>query len=188
MAVILPGKPFGHYFIQMMLPLSIAGGRFFDLHLKKPRWLITVTGYPVGVVILICILFALLVGQKKDYLDRPDRPREAAAYLKVLLRPEDKIYTGNYQHILYYLLEKECPVRYVHRTLMCSPGHQQSLQIDVPKEMSRLMEKDMDFIIMQGPFCYEPMNAYIAKNYKALHTFKDGAVVYKRVTPGHKPV
>jgi hypothetical protein len=180
LAVIIPGKPFGHYFIQMMLPVSIVAGRFFREALIKPGWMNKIIGHPVGAIILAFVITGNVLMQKHDYFDKPDIPKQVAEYLKPKLKPDDRIYTGNYQQVLYYLLEKDCPVKYVHRTLMCSKEHRTALQIDLVKEMNTLMAKDFNYILMQGPFCYEPMNDYIRENYLVIRRFPGGVEVYKR--------
>lgn len=180
LAVILPGKPFGHYFIQLMLPISIVAGRFFSDSLAKPRWIRSIINYPVGPVVLLLLVIAILVLQKQDYYDRPDIPKEVADYLKPRLKPEDRIYTGNYQQVLYYLLEKDCPVKYVHRTLMCDLEHQSALQIDLPKEMNALIAMDFRYILMEKPHCYEPMNDHIRRNYRLIKEFPGEVLIYEK--------
>ncbi|MBN1145163.1 MAG: glycosyltransferase family 39 protein [Bacteroidales bacterium] len=180
-AVLAPGKPFGHYFIQMMVPVSIVAGRFFLPELKKPIRITKVISHPVGTIILGVLIAVQVFMQKHDYYNKPDIPKEVAAYLKPKLQPEDRIYTGNYQQVLYYLLNKDCPVKYVHRTLMCSNEHRSALEIDLAKEMETLMKKDFRFILMKGPYCYEPMNAYIRKHYRLIKEFSGGVEVYEKV-------
>jgi hypothetical protein len=180
LAVVLPGKSFGHYFIQLMLPVSLVAGCFFSDSLAKPRWINNMIGYPVGPAVISALILVLLVIQKRDYYDKPDIPKEVACYLKPLLKPDDQIYTGNYQQVLYYLLKKDCPVKYVHRTLMCDPEHRAALQVDLPKEMNALMERDFAYILMQGPYCYEPMNAYLRQNYVRIRDFPDNVTIYTK--------
>jgi len=180
LAVILPGKPFGHYFIQLMLPISIVAGGFFSDYLAKPRWIRSVISYPVGPFIMILLVSGLLILQKRDYYNKPDTPKEVAGYLRSLLKPGDRIYTGNYQQVLYYLLEKDCPVKYVHRTLMCDQEHQRTLQVDLPKEMNALMAMDFRFILMEEQYCYEPINEFIRENYRLIKEFPGEVFVYEK--------
>jgi 4-amino-4-deoxy-L-arabinose transferase-like glycosyltransferase len=180
LAVIIPGKPFGHYFIQMMLPVSIVAGRFFREKLVQPKWMNKLISYPAGTIILAVIISGNVLMQKHDYFDKPDVPKQVAEYLKPKLKAEDRIYTGNYQQVLYYLLEKDCPVKYVHRTLMCNPEHRNMLQIDLPAEMNALMAMNFRYILMQGPFCYEPMNLYIREYYLKIKEFPGDVMVYER--------
>jgi 4-amino-4-deoxy-L-arabinose transferase-like glycosyltransferase len=179
-AIILPGRPFGHYFIQMMLPFSIYAGRFFRKGIGRPVWLGKITSHPYGTALLAVFIISMIIVQKKEYCDKPDYPKQVAEYLKPLLSDEDRIYTGNYQHVLYYLLEKDCPVRYVHRTILCDAGHLRMFDIDQGKELEGVLKGDFRFIIMQGPYCYEPMNVYIAENYRLIKTFDGDIYIYEK--------
>jgi 4-amino-4-deoxy-L-arabinose transferase-like glycosyltransferase len=178
--VLLPGKSFFHYFIQMMLPVSIYSGNFFSEKLVKPAWINKITGKPYGPVILFAVIVINVAVKKLDYYDKPDKPLIIADYLKMTMQPGDRLYTGNSYQILYYLLEKECPVKYVHRTLMCAGHHQKLLHIDLPKEMGNLMKQNIEYIIMSGSFCYEPMNQYIKDNYTKIRSFDGNVQVYRR--------
>jgi hypothetical protein len=180
LAVIAPGKPFGHYFIQMMIPVCIIAGRFFRSDLEKPHWLNKLTAHPVGTMIVLGIIIGQVFMQKHDYYDKPDVPKQVAEYLKPMLKPEDRIYTGNYQQVLYFLLSRDCPVKYVHRTLMCDSEHQQALGVDLPKEMDALIKIDFEYILMEGPHCYEPMNKHVREHYQLNKDFGNRICLYKR--------
>jgi 4-amino-4-deoxy-L-arabinose transferase-like glycosyltransferase len=178
--VLLPGKSFFHYFIQMMLPVSIYSGNFFSKKLVKPAWINKIISKPYGPVILFAAIVINVAVKKHDYYDKPDKPLIIANYLKTIMQSGDRLYTGNSYQMLYYLLDKECPVKYVHRTLMCAEHHQKLLHIDLPKEMGNLMKQNIEYIIMNGSFCYEPMNQYIKDNYIRIRTFDGNIHVYKR--------
>jgi hypothetical protein len=180
LAVILPGKPFGHYFIQLMLPISLVAGGFFSDNLEKPRWIKPILTYPVGYILLLLMVMGLLILQKRDYYDKPDIPKEVAQYIRPLLQPGDRIYTGNYQQVVYYLLEQDCPVKYVHRTLMCDQEHRSALQVDLPREMNRLMAMNFRFILMAKPYCYEPFNEYIREKYTLIKEIPGVVGIYER--------
>ena len=179
-AIILPGKPFGHYFIQIMLPVSLVAGRFFREDIVKPLWLKRIAGHPTGTFILIVLITGNVFMQKHDYFDKPDMPEQVAEYLAPRLKPEDRIFTGNYEAVLYYLLDKDCPVKYVHRSLMCDPAHRATLQVDLPAEMDVLMAMDLKYILIDRPYCYEPMNTYIKNNYMLIRKFPGNIQIYQK--------
>lgn len=179
-AILLPGKAFGQYFIQMMLPVSIYAGNYFNSRIEKPAWLNRLTGYPVGTVIIVLLVIFNVFMQKHDFYDRHDEPKMVADYLKTVIKPEDRLYTGNYRQILYYLLDKDCPVKYVHRTLMCSEQHRKAFKIDLPAEMTAMMNKNIKYILMEREYCYEPMNQYIRDHYEKIKEFPGEVTVYKR--------
>jgi len=178
--ILLPGKSFFHYFIQLMLPVSIYAGNFFRKDMLKPAWINKVISKPLGTALLCIAILTNVLMQKHDYFDKPDTPREIAGYLETRMKPGDRLFAGNYQQLMYYLLDRDCPVRYVHRTLMCAEHHKKLLHIDVPGEMNRLMEQNIRFIIMVGSYCYEPMNRYIEENYRKIRTFGNNIFVYER--------
>lgn len=180
LAVVLPGKPFGHYFIQLMLPVSIVAGRFFSDKMSKPLWIKRIIGYPTGLVIIFLLISGNVLMQKHDYFDKPDYPEQVSEFLKPKLKPEDRIFTGNYHQVVYYLLDKDCPVKYVHRTLMCDMEHQSALKIDLPKEMNALMAMDFRFILMEKPYCHEPMNEHIRDNYILIKEIPGVVRIYER--------
>jgi 4-amino-4-deoxy-L-arabinose transferase-like glycosyltransferase len=179
-AVIMPGKPFGHYFIQIMVPVSIGAGRFFRNDVVKPVWMNRIVSHPAGSIIMAVLILTNVFMQKHDYFDKPDMPKQVAAYLKPLLKPEDRIFTGNYEAVLYYLLNRDCPVRYVHRSLMCDPEHRSALQVDLAAEMDSLMQMKVEYIIMNKPYCYEPLNEYIISNYMPIKAFEGNIQIYQR--------
>jgi len=163
-----------------MLPISLVAGRFFSDSLEKPRWIKAIITYPVGHILLLLLVTGLLILQKRDYFDKPDVPKEVARYIRPLLQPGDRIFTGNYQQVVYYLLDQDCPVKYVHRTLMCDQEHRSALQIDLPREMNRLMDMNFRFILMAGPYCYEPFNEYIREKYTLVKEFPGEVSIYER--------
>lgn len=179
-AIVTPGKPFGHYFIQMMVPVSIVAGRFFNSGLIKPGWVNRIIRYPAAAFIVAVLMIGNVFLQKHDYFDKPDLTKQVAKYLTPQLKPGDMIYTGNFQAVLYYLLEKECPVKYVHRSLLCDPRHRETLRIDLESEMEALMSKEPDYIIMWDSYCYEPMNDFLENNYKVIAIFDDEIRVFKK--------
>ncbi|HLO58105.1 MAG TPA: glycosyltransferase family 39 protein [Bacteroidales bacterium] len=179
-AVLLPGKPFGHYFIQLMLPVSIVAGGFFINDLRKPVWVNRIINHSIGTVLLMLLIAGNVVMQKHDYYDKEDMPKEVAVYLKPLLKPEDSIFTGNFESVLYYILQRDCPVRYVHRSLLCDPEHRKALQVNIDYEMKSLMQKDIEYIIMKNSYCYEPVNVYLKQEYTIIKVFPDSLCIYKR--------
>jgi hypothetical protein len=107
-------------------------------------------------------------------------PAQVADYLSPRLKPDDRIYTGSYEAVLYYLLEKESPLKYVHRSLMCNPQHRESLNIDLQHEMEALMSKDLDYILMKSSYCYEPLNSFVVNNYQLIKEFPGEIYIYKK--------
>jgi 4-amino-4-deoxy-L-arabinose transferase-like glycosyltransferase len=184
-AILYPGKPFGHYFIQLILPFSFFAGNFFVSGRKLPFVLRKAISKPVGFILIIILIVIILFTQKKDYIDKPDYPREIAEFLAPRLNESDVIYTGNYHHIIYFLLDKNSPAKYVHRTLIRADHHIKALQINTDAEIERIIKAEPRFVINKGAVGYEKLQDYINKNYILLKTFNKDIYVYEKVIPGN---
>jgi uncharacterized membrane protein YcaP (DUF421 family) len=93
------------------------------------------------------------------------------------------IYTGNYQHIIYFLLDKKSPAKYVHRTLIRAEHHIKALQIDTDAEIERIIKSEPRFIINKGAVGYEKLQNYINRNYILIETFDKDIYIYEKVNP-----
>ncbi len=186
-AILYPGKSFGHYFIQLMLPFSFFAGNFFSSERKMPFIIRRAVIKPVGFILLIIFIVVILFTQKKDYIDKPDYPRQIARFLSPRLNEDDVIYTGNYHHIIYFLLDRNSPAKYVHRSLIRADHHIKALEIDTGAEIERIIRAEPRFIINKGAAGYEKLQDYINNNYILLKTFDRDIYVYEKVVPGNSP-
>jgi 4-amino-4-deoxy-L-arabinose transferase-like glycosyltransferase len=180
LAINVQGKPFGHYFIQMMLPMAWLAGTFYQEGLTRPRWVEPLLRWRNGAIALSLLFLLNLFLQKKDYLDKPDHARETANYLRPRLLPNDRVYLGNYHQIVYYLLKQESPTPYVHRSLLWEKRHRAVLRIDLPKEMQRIQKINPRFVVFQPELPDEPAAEAFLARYRILKTIRDKAVVYER--------
>lgn len=184
-AILYPGKSFGHYFIQLILPFSFFAGNFFDSERRLPFILRKAISKPVGFILIIVLIVIILFTQKKDYIDKPDYPREIAEFISPLIKKSDVIYTGNYHHVIYFLLDKNSPAKYVHRTLIRAEHHIKALQIDTDAEIERIIKAEPRFVINKGAVGYEKLRDYINENYILLKTFNKDLYIYERTNPGN---
>ena len=179
--VLMPGKFFGHYFIQVMAPMSLLAGSFFDRRREVPKsigWM----RKPVFVYSLLIVLVVLNMGfQKADFLDKKDYPKEVAAYLNTLLQPGDILYTGNYHHITYLLTGTASPTPYVHRSLLWDVRNIKALNIDQEVELNKILDQNPRFILIGKPIPEDNILALrLASSYKVIRTFDQKATVYER--------
>ena len=179
-AINVQGKPFGHYFIQMMLPVAWLAGTFYARDLPKPRWIAPLFRLRNGAIVLSLLFLVNLFLQKKDYLDKPDHARETANYLRPLLLPDDRIYMGNYHQIVYHLLSQESPIPYVHRSLIWEKRHRAVLQIHLSKELARIQKINPRFVVFQPELPDEPAAKAFLYRYREIKKIRDKAVVYER--------
>lgn len=92
---------------------------------------------------------ALSISLISYYNKRVDGPRVVAQELQQRLAPGEIIYTGNYHHITYHLLEQESPTPYVHASLLFYPHHVEALEIDLDKEADRILSQNPRFILLR---------------------------------------
>ena len=101
-----------------MMPLSLLAGSFFDNQRVFGKKWQRIFSPPVKYGLVGAFIAVNIYFQWNDYHRKPDKPKEVAAFLNAHLRENDVIYTGNYHHIVYHLLDKDCPTPYVHRSLL----------------------------------------------------------------------
>lgn len=179
--VLVPGKFFGHYFIQVMAPMSLLAGSFFD-HRRELHKSIAWMRKPAVVYPLLLVLIVINISfQKKDFIDQRDYPKEIAAYLNERLKPDDKIYTGNYHHILYLLTGKDSPTPYVHRSLIWDKENIKAIGIDQNAELEKILAQNPRFIVMAKPVPADNLlSITLASSYEVVKTFDKKATVYER--------
>jgi 4-amino-4-deoxy-L-arabinose transferase-like glycosyltransferase len=177
-AVLIAGKTYGHYTIQLMLPVSLMSGVFFHSARILPAYLQWLFRKKTGQVILI-VLSLLVTAVKLEYVFKQDIPREIAKYLEPRLKPDDVIYTGNYQQIIYYLLKKDSPTKYIHRSLLLVPSHIKALDIDTDEEFRHIIAQRPVYIITENEYPPGMMKDYIVNNYHVEKDFTQGILLYR---------
>ncbi len=180
--VLITGRLFGHYFIQLMPAFALLAGEFFAVDRPElPRWLEPVMRRRIGYPILCVLIAANIWLQKKDYFDKPDYPRIAAAWLKERLRPGDAVYTGNFHHIVYHLLPQASPTPYVHRSLLWEPHHISALEIDEKREWNRIIEQAPRFVLYQGSWRENYFTAHLQVHYRKAGQFGRDIAVWEHM-------
>jgi len=177
-AVLIAGKTFGHYMIQLMLPVSFVAGVFFHSERHLPAYLSRPFKKKTGWLVL-AVLILLVSMMKLEYLVRKDIPREIAIYLEPRLKPDDVIYTGNYHHIIYYLLKKDSPTKYIHRSLLLGENHIKALDINADEEFRHIISHQPVYIITENEYPAGMMKDFIMNNYHVDKDFTNGVLLYR---------
>jgi len=179
--ILLPGKLFPHYFIQMMMPLSLLAGSFFDSRHSPGKAVAWIRNPRIGYTILVLGILINVAWQKKRYFDPVDRQKEIAAYLNTRLQPGDIIYTVDGPQILYYLTGTKCPTPYIHPSLIWNDDNNLVLGIDRLAEVNKIMEQSPRFIITDNnPKPTKIMKPMMEKSYHQVMTTGKRMVVYER--------
>lgn len=137
--VLLTGKRFGHYQIQLHPIIALLAGLWWLPGLtvypwlrreKLRRW----TPYLVAGLAFILGTVHFLHYHKKD-----DKPARIAAYFEDKLGPEETFFGINGWQITYHLLDRPVPTPYVHSSLLYLDHHVRAFQIDELAEAERLI-------------------------------------------------
>ena len=161
-----------------MLPLCILGavGWFSKAAVlfNKERWL----RYG-GILILSTLLFSLTFRHKQMYLDARDTPAIIAQNLAPQLKPGDQLYTGNYEPILYFLLDKEMPTPYLRPFFLWNTNDPKP-NIDLDKETQQILALNPRFLVLQKPIPDTPLSEALFLHYSLLEEMGDGIFIYER--------
>ena len=181
--VLLPGKFFAHYCIQVMLPLSFLAGAFWNIpSTERPRWLRAITSPKIGWPVLILLLALNAFFQKKDYFDKRDLPLEMAQFLKSELEEGDIFYVGNYEQILYHLLDQPSPIPYVHSSLVWRQNHIDALKVDKDETVQRLKDVSPRFIFRKKSDKDNdlPIQNWLEEEYELVKEVNEEIFVFER--------
>ena len=179
--ILLPGKTFPHYFIQLMLPFSLLAGSFFDPRRSPGPAFAWIRNPRLGYSILALGILVNVILQKKDYIDQQDDPKEIAVYLKARLHPGDIIYTADAPQIIYHLTGTKSPTPYVHPSLLWTDENNQALGIDRAEELNKIMEQSPRFIItIKTPPAFNLLEPMLVESYQQVMSFGKRTVVYEK--------
>lgn len=140
--VLLTGKRFGHYQIQLHPPLAALAGVwwvFGETAIKqwKVRWTKTYTP-----ALLLLLALSLSVSQYSHYQRKDDKAARIAEYLEPRLQPGETFFGLNGWQITYHLLGRDVPTPYVHSSLLFYDHHVRAFQINEKEEAESLLKND----------------------------------------------
>ena len=176
-SVLTPGKPFTHYLLQLALPISFYAPRALSLIPLK-----ALSRACLSVTLISIFIYGDQRAEtyQRVYRHRPDVPREAAAYLRGRLEPQDLIYTANFDHILYHLLQRRSPTKYVHRSLLTNPKHLKTLALDPQREIAHILSQRPRFILTVGRYRHRALNEALRRDYQRVKTLRRRHFIYER--------
>ena len=151
MVIFWMGKIFGHYTIQLMPACSLLAGMFFLPACQKPKWF-SFFSRPLGMGVFAVVIALISVIKYFEFAPEKDATRLNAQILNARLGPDDLFYTGNTHQILYFLLDRKSPTRFVHRSLLWDGQLRNVLNIDLEEETRNILQQNPRFILLnQNP-------------------------------------
>ncbi|MCP9234819.1 glycosyltransferase family 39 protein [Lewinella sp. JB7] len=122
--VLLTGKRFGHYQIQLHPVVALWVGLLVGRAWHDWRhWRRVAAG-------TVVVALGIGVGHALYYARKSDEPRQIAAYLAPRLDPGVTFFAINGFQIAYHLLDRPVPTPYVHSSLLFFDHHVRAFQID----------------------------------------------------------
>lgn len=175
---LLPGKIFGHYQIQLMPILALMAGSWFykekDSSTAQQWW------SKNGLLTTTILWLGLTIGLFSYYTSKPDYPRQIATILSERMEEGDQVYTGNYHHIVNYLLEQNPLTPYVHSSLLFYEHHTNALNIDLEKEAKLIVEEYQPlFILLRKEHPDNKLTEYIYKHYQITQELPDDTWLFE---------
>jgi len=181
----MPAKWFGHYMHQLYLPVAffapwflIGSSAIYERALEKRRKLINYASLGLLLFLSIRIFFMFYL-----YVVKDDIPREIALFLSERISVNDTVYVDRDKHVLYLLLDKEVPTKYIHPTLISRTEHVKALNIDADREMEKILRKSPKFLIIYKDHPSKVLQKEIAENYKLVKKYrakKDDIHIYEK--------
>lgn len=157
--VILPGKSFKHYFLQLLPAFSLLIPFGFEKLLLN-RFQVKNSKIIKGSLIL---LFLIAVVNQSYFWTNTDVSREIAAELEEKVESTDYIWTDKKLHAIYYLLNLRPPTKYVHPTLMFD--HAEAFGINPEIETNSILDKKPKYIVYHKSAAFFESNSRIKAEY-----------------------
>ena len=132
--VLLTGKRFGHYQIQLHPIVALYVGSCAGLVWTGTR---RVHRYAVAGVLAVAV--AIGIGHALYYSRKDDESRRIAAVLGPLLDPGETFFGMNGFQITYHLLDRPVPTPYIHSSLLFYDHHVRAFQINEAAEGNRIV-------------------------------------------------
>jgi hypothetical protein len=181
-AIILQGKFFYHYFIQLMPPLAFVAGSFFDERQQHGPFWSKVLQRKTGGIALVALGVLTTGIQVQQILLKDDYPKKVASWLNEHMQPGDQLYTGNYHQIVYHLTDRNSPTPYVHSSLLTNEKHLFVQGISHREEMKKILDQKPAYIIIDKvyPVVGSPIHAELKNKYRLEKVFGEEILVYQR--------
>ncbi|MEM8584646.1 MAG: hypothetical protein AAGF87_10270 [Bacteroidota bacterium] len=137
--ILLPGRRFAYYQIQLHPALCLLAAAFFDPAVEYFSKIRNQLASRNALVAVVCLAVLLGFAHYYSFSTKPDRPRMIAAYFEDKLAEEELFFTVTSHQGAYYLMDKPLPARFVHTPLMFHRDHVAAFEIDEVQEGERIL-------------------------------------------------
>lgn len=181
--VLLTGKRFGHYQIQLHPIIALFGACWWAKDMTVfprlrsaffARW-----GKPLLIFAGCCVGVALYFHYEK----KTDRPQIVADYLNTVLQPDETFFGINGWQISYHLVDRPVPTPYVHSSLLYLDHHLNAFQIDELAEAERIIADDsVGYLVGRkvDPEANTPLTARLMEEFEFHTELEESIVIWRR--------
>ncbi len=180
-AILATGKPHPHYWLQLALPVSLLAGNMIELGNVWFFFRRKVTKWVLGMLTTVYFAF-LFPYYYKRYIKPPIHSEKIYEYLKPLVHETDRIYTGDGPQILYWLMDKQSPTPHIHQNHLTYPSKIATYEIDIEKEMNRILDTRPHFIILSERYPHSFVLQRVSADYEVLENIQ-GFHIYRLRKP-----
>lgn len=159
--VLLPGKPFKHYYLQLVPALSLLVPLAFNQ-------LLSIKSYSSKLkarIITCAVAITLMIGfaNQSYFWLKLDTVKAITASLASEVEKNDFILTDNKLQLTHFLLDLTPPTKYVHPTIIFH--HHEAFQLDTEQEINRILDKKPKFIL------YDQLRQYFETHERIQSTY-----------------
>lgn len=181
--VLLTGKRFGHYQVQLHPPLAALAGAWWAvgrpaISRLSGSWIKTYTPS-----ILLVFALALSLGQFSRFSRKDDDAMRIVDYLRPKLKDGETFFGINGWQINHHLLGRDVPTPYVHSSLLFLDHHVRAFQINEAKEAERLLTNPR-LVYLYGRIVDKdaetPLKAALLTQFAPVDTLDGEIVIYRR--------
>lgn len=166
-AILLPKKPFSHYWIQMFAPISVIVGFSFSVLQNKAKSVIILP------IIILLVLIGVRVNKMNTHFAKADSAKEVIDYIVSIIKPSESFFCANFEQVAYYILKKDSPTPYIHKSILYRDSHQRTLAIDGKEELLKIIAQEPTYITVRGNYPVAWFQEYLNTNYVVLKKFGD---------------
>ncbi|MCB0594455.1 MAG: glycosyltransferase family 39 protein [Lewinellaceae bacterium] len=177
--LLLPGKFFGHYQVHLMPALALLAATWFHPARKCPR-ILKQMAPKWSYALLGLLILGLGVGLFSYYAPKADYPRQIAKELQQRMDPGDRVYTGNYHHIVCHLLGQPSLTPYVHSSLLYYAHHRRALDIDLAKESALILAENPRYILLREEHEENILTQRIKEKYTVADTLAEQVLLFEK--------
>lgn len=147
--VLLTGKRFGHYQVQLHPVLALSAACWWVDGVKVFPWLRGGLMRRYAVPIVAVLALGLGTMHYFRYSKKADDPALMAKYIVEHLEADETYFCLNGRQMSYHLTDKPVPTPYVHSSLLFLEHHLQAFQINELREAERILQ-DSTVVLLVG--------------------------------------